>query len=92
MSEVSRAAPDGYTLGFVNTGNIALNPYLYSKLKYDPLRDLIPVARRDVSLFLTVNAEPHAGNESAEFLAYARRTPTRSATPAGACTMPDLAQ
>src|SRR5258705_6772973 len=34
MSEVSRAAPDGYTFGFANTGNITINPYLFSKLNY----------------------------------------------------------
>src|SRR3954468_12360447 len=27
MSEVSRAVPDGTTLGFANTGNITINPY-----------------------------------------------------------------
>src|SRR5919106_372168 len=43
MSEVSRATPDGYPLGFANTGNITINPYLFSKLNYDPLNDLIPI-------------------------------------------------
>ena len=57
MSEVSRAAPDGYTLGFANTGNITINPYLFSKLNYDPLNDLVPIGPvGTVPLFLTVNA------------------------------------
>ena len=40
---VALAAPDGYTFGFANTGNIVINPFLFQKLNYDPLNDLIPV-------------------------------------------------
>ena len=35
MDAVAKAAPDGYTLGFANTGNITVNPYLF---KYDDVR------------------------------------------------------
>src|SRR5215468_634276 len=39
MEAVAKAAPDGYTLGFANTGNITINPYLFKSLSYDPLND-----------------------------------------------------
>ena len=39
----AKAAPDGYTVLLGNTGPIALSPSLYSKLPYDPMRDLAPV-------------------------------------------------
>lgn len=39
----SRAAPDGYTLLLGALSNIALNPGLYPKLPYDPVRDFKPV-------------------------------------------------
>jgi tripartite-type tricarboxylate transporter receptor subunit TctC len=41
--EVAKSAPDGHTwlLGF--NGPVAFAPYLYSKLSYDPLKDLAPV-------------------------------------------------
>ena len=29
MDAVAKAPPDGYTLGFANTGNITVNPYLF---------------------------------------------------------------
>jgi tripartite-type tricarboxylate transporter receptor subunit TctC len=39
-----RAAPDGYTMVLASTSEIAINPSLYSKLTYDTLKDLPPVA------------------------------------------------
>src|SRR5262249_35053068 len=73
MSEVSGATPDGYTLGFANTGNITINPYLFSKLNYDPLNDLIPIGPvGTVPLFLTVNASRLPAKDLQEFIAYAK--------------------
>jgi tripartite-type tricarboxylate transporter receptor subunit TctC len=42
-NEVAKSAPDGHTwlLGF--NGPVAFAPFLYSKLPYNPLRDLAPV-------------------------------------------------
>jgi len=39
----TRAAADGHTLLMATTGNITINPHLYAKLNFDPLRDLAPV-------------------------------------------------
>ncbi len=36
MSEIARAAPDGYTLGYGNVVTLAINKSLYAKLPYDP--------------------------------------------------------
>src|SRR3977135_3447127 len=38
--EVARAAPDGYTLPLGSTGPASVNPALYAKLPFDPVRDL----------------------------------------------------
>ncbi|MGO4396317.1 Bug family tripartite tricarboxylate transporter substrate binding protein [Variovorax sp. M-6] len=40
----ARAAHDGYTLLMGSTTAMAIAPRLYSKLPYDPRRDLVPVA------------------------------------------------
>jgi len=94
MNEVAKAAPDGYTLGFANTGNITINPYLFSKLSYDPLNDLIPIGPvGTVPLFLVVNASKVPSKSLEEFIAYAKaHVDTVSYAGAGAGTTPDLAQ
>jgi len=43
MLEISRAAPDGYTLGYGNVGTLAINKSLFAKLPYEPEK-LVPVA------------------------------------------------
>ena len=40
---VARAAPDGHTLILSNVGPIAMNPGLYDKLPYDPVKSFTPV-------------------------------------------------
>lgn len=44
VDAAAKASPDGYTLVVGQTSNIAINPSLYAKLPYDPLKDLVPVA------------------------------------------------
>ena len=39
----TKAPPDGHTLLMATTGNIVINPHIYSRLNFDPLRDLTPV-------------------------------------------------
>ena len=39
-----RSAPDGYTMVLASTSEIAINPTLYSKLSYDTVKDLAPIA------------------------------------------------
>jgi tripartite-type tricarboxylate transporter receptor subunit TctC len=40
---VAKAAPDGYTLLMASPAN-AINPSLYTKMPYEPMRDLVPIA------------------------------------------------
>jgi tripartite-type tricarboxylate transporter receptor subunit TctC len=39
----AKAAPDGYTLLMGHIGTLAVNPSLYPKLGYDPIRDFAPI-------------------------------------------------
>ena len=40
----AQAVPDGYTMVMGQTSNLAINPSLYSKIPYDPIRDFVPVS------------------------------------------------
>lgn len=42
--QAAAATPDGYTLLLTSSGPLAVNPGLYSKLPYDPVKDFLPVA------------------------------------------------
>ncbi len=41
---VARAPPDGYTLLVAPSGPMTINPAVYAKLPYDPVRDFAPVS------------------------------------------------
>ena len=43
LEHVAESAPDGYTILMANVGPNAINPVVYSKLPYDPIRDFAPV-------------------------------------------------
>ena len=56
-SAVAKAAPDGYTLFFGAAGPLAVNPALYDKLPFDPVKDFVPIGLVGLMpLFLTVPA------------------------------------
>jgi len=41
---VAKAKPDGYTILLAIDGTLVMNPFLYSKLSYDPFKDFVPIA------------------------------------------------
>jgi tripartite-type tricarboxylate transporter receptor subunit TctC len=69
----AKAAPDGYTIVLV-APSLAISPTLYSKLNYDPVKDLAPI-----SLVATVPnvmiTQPSLPGELREFIALARGKP-----------------
>ncbi|MBN9473587.1 MAG: ABC transporter substrate-binding protein [Bordetella sp. SCN 67-23] len=55
---VAEAAPDGYTLLMSSGGMVSTNPHLYSKMPFDPAKDLLPVASvARVPFYLVVRAD-----------------------------------
>jgi len=74
-SEVAKATPDGYVLLVADVGQIAINPHLFAKLPYDPLKDLVGVSLMGTSaLYLVVHPSVPANN-MAELIALVRSQP-----------------
>jgi tripartite-type tricarboxylate transporter receptor subunit TctC len=46
---VAKAAPDGYTLLMATVSTHAINPGLYKKMPYDPVRDFAPIGQVGVT-------------------------------------------
>jgi tripartite-type tricarboxylate transporter receptor subunit TctC len=87
----ARAKPDGYTILMAATGYV-VNPSLYEKIYYDPLKDFEPVA--EVTTFPVIYAvRPDLGVKSMqELVAYAKkRTGGLNYSTPGAGTLPHLA-
>jgi tripartite-type tricarboxylate transporter receptor subunit TctC len=45
VDATAKAPADGYTLVMGQTSNLAINPSLYSKMPYDPQKDLAPIVQ-----------------------------------------------
>ncbi|HWL73611.1 MAG TPA: tripartite tricarboxylate transporter substrate-binding protein, partial [Burkholderiaceae bacterium] len=74
-NEVARATPDGATIGLSFTGPLATAPYLYSKLPYDPAKDLAPIVLVGTAPNVLAVASTLPVGSFKEFIAYARQRP-----------------
>ena len=71
----AKSTPDGHTLLMGSTTTISINPSLFTKLSYDPLKDFVPVTLvAFVPHLLVINAAIPAANLR-EFIAYAKARP-----------------
>lgn len=63
---------DGKTLWFTSAGAVAINPGLYEKLSYNPVKDLSPVSlvANNVEVLVVNSSSP--ANNATEFVALAR--------------------
>jgi tripartite-type tricarboxylate transporter receptor subunit TctC len=71
---IARAAPDGYSL-LVGPDNLfTINPHLFGKMSFDPLKDIVPIATVQTNqLVLAVNPKVPAADFKS-FIALAQRT------------------
>jgi tripartite-type tricarboxylate transporter receptor subunit TctC len=51
---VAKSAPDGYTLLMGNSGPLAVNPVLYKKVPYDPVKDFAPITQGTSYMYVLV--------------------------------------
>ena len=78
---VAKAAPDGLTIVMGAVATHAINPWLFARLPYDPLRDFTPITRvAQVPNVLVMNAETaqRLGIQNVrDLVLHARRNPGR---------------
>jgi tripartite-type tricarboxylate transporter receptor subunit TctC len=71
---IAHAAPDGYSLLIGPDNLFTVNPHLFSKMSFDPLKDIIPIATvQSNALVLAINPKVPA-NDLKEFIALAKRS------------------
>jgi len=72
---VAKSLADGHTLLLVHQGILAINPHLYARTGFDPLRDFAPITRIvDAYLMLAVPARSRAASV-ADLIRLAREMP-----------------
>jgi tripartite-type tricarboxylate transporter receptor subunit TctC len=70
--ELTRAAPDGYTLLLANTGPFAIAPYLQAKLPYDPVKQFTYLGQISQGSYIAVTRPDHPARDLREFVTWAR--------------------
>lgn len=72
---VAKAPPDGHTLIMANSAPFVLNPSLYSKLPYDPVKDFAPVSQGTYYGYVLVVHPGVAAKNVKELIELARTKP-----------------
>jgi tripartite-type tricarboxylate transporter receptor subunit TctC len=74
MDAVAKSAPDGYTLLFVASSGLTINPYVFN-MPIDPLRDLTLVATATNTPFVLLANNDLPARNLPEFLAHLKANP-----------------
>lgn len=69
------AAKDGYTIIYVNAGTLAINPFLFPKQKYEPLRDMTLLGMTSSGANILVTRPTLEAKTVAELIALAKAKP-----------------
>ena len=73
---VAKADPDGYTLAYTASGPLAINKTLFSKLPYDPEKDVEPISRTAIlANVIVINPTTIPVKNIQEFISYAKARP-----------------
>jgi tripartite-type tricarboxylate transporter receptor subunit TctC len=75
MELVAKAPPDGYTIVMALTAQLAVNPALYRKIPYDPVRDFEPVTLLGSGVYILVVHPSLPAKSVKELIALAKARP-----------------
>ena len=92
MDVVAKAAPDGYTIGMGSIGTHGINPSVYAKMPFDPVRDFAPITFVASNINVLVVHPSVPAQDVRGLIAYAKANPGKlSFGSAGAGTSQHLA-
>lgn len=73
VDALAKATPDGYTMSIASVGHLVINSYLYTRLPYNPARDLVPVGIAwDLPNVVVVSSQHNPSRSLADFATWAR--------------------
>jgi tripartite-type tricarboxylate transporter receptor subunit TctC len=82
-TELTRAAPDGYTLLVANVGPFSIAPYLQSKMPYDPVKQFTYLGQIAQTSYIATTRAEHPANDLKAFIAWAKANPGRASFASG---------
>lgn len=84
----AKAAPDGYTLGYVLLTTMAVNPHIYANAGYDALKDFLPIITSYKGPALLVVPESSPIKSVADLITAAKAQPGKLSYPSGGIGSP----
>ena len=77
LEALARSPADGYSIAMGQTANLAVNPALYSKIAFDPLKDFAPIAMVSSQPLILVVSANSPFNSLKDLVDGAKRNPGR---------------
>jgi len=75
LDMVAKAPADGYTIGMGQASNLSINPALYAKMPFDPLKDFTPIVEIAVQPVVLVVRADSPFKTLADFIKAAKAKP-----------------
>lgn len=75
LDMVAKAPADGYTIGMGQASNLSINPALYAKMPFDPLKDFTPIVEIAVQPVVLVVRADSPFRTLADFIKAAKAKP-----------------
>lgn len=88
---VAKANPDGYTLVMAFDATMVINPSVYNKLSFDPIKDFAPITKVAALPLILVAHPSFAPSNAKELIAFAKTKPGTNYSSSGHASTPHLA-
>ena len=88
---VAKANPDGYTLVMAFDATMVINPSVYARLPFDPIKDFAPITKVAALPLILVAHPSFAPSNTKELIAFAKSKPGVNYSSSGHASTPHLA-